>query len=125
MRHLKLFEAFGQSDKITSVNNIIVGYFLFNYFVENDICVVYTDLTYEFNKDGSEILWITPEKQAVMRTLKSRHHFFSAFSGLLNDKIAKQIAYTRFSEIQGTRSAGLKYINYLKTTPNKKHLLIK
>ena len=125
MKFLKLFESFDQSDKITSVNNIIVGYFLFNYFVENDICVRRTGLVndYGFHIDGSEFLWITPEKQEVMRSLNSRHHFLSAFSGLLDDKIAKEISYTRFSEIKGTISAAIKYINYLKTTPNKKHLL--
>lgn len=123
MKHLRLFESYNQINKVEMVNNILIEYSLFNYFVNNDICVIYTDSAYGFNKDGSEFLWITPGKQEVMRTLNSRHHFLSAFSGLLDDKIAKEIAYTRFSEIHATRSAGLKYINYLKTTPDKKHLL--
>lgn len=123
MKHLKLFESYNQINKVEMVNNILIEYSLFNYFVKNNICVRYRSLTYCFNKDGSEFLWITPEKQEVMRTLSSRHHFLSAFSGILDDKIAKEIAYTRFSEIHATRSAGLKYINYLRTTPEKNHLL--
>lgn len=130
MKHLKLFEAFDQSDKITSVNNIIVGYFLFNYFVNNDIRVSKSNSggVYGFEKDGSRFLLITcdqTQEEVVFRTPYTRSHFLPAFSGLLNHYITINLAYARFSgdECQGIIWAMLKYINYLRTTPEKNHLL--
>ena len=81
MKHLKLFESYSQIHKVEMVNNILIEYFLFNYFVENDICVISTDLVYGFNKDGSKFLWIIPDKQEVFITPNARNHFFLGIFG--------------------------------------------
>ena len=128
MKHLKLFEAYSQIHKVEMVNNILIEYFLFNYFVNNDICVRSSlGSNYGFKKDDSYFLWIDaceqPEEQEAFRTSHTKSHFLSAFSGRLDDEITEKIAWTKFFEIQGILWAGLKYINYLRTTPEKNHLL--
>ena len=37
MKHLKLFEAYKKEDNIFFVNNILVGYLFFKFFVEREI----------------------------------------------------------------------------------------
>lgn len=130
MKFLKLFETFDQSDKITSVNNIIVGYFLFNYFVENDIIVQKTLDSYTFYKPH----WTGNPKynRPIIEVYKSRKYiepffytdrfFEEAFRGYVDKLNTERISETVHRQ-NGVKKATSKYIKYLEKTPEKNHLL--
>ena len=130
MKYLKLFESFNNDPKIDLVNNILIEHFLFNYFVENDIIVQKTLDSYTFYKPH----WTGNPKynRPIIEVYKSRKYiepffytdrfFEEAFRGYVDKLNTERISETVHRQ-NGVKKATSKYIKYLETTPEKKHLL--
>lgn len=138
MKHLKLFEAFREDDKITSVNNILIGYFLFNYLVDYDILVEKhyrsRDVVYRFwyvevgGRYYNDFIGYLVGSSRVLVNLYTEENFRRAFLGYLNEQAIKDIftftdpAFTGHIALSIIRALK-NYISYLENTPEKNHLL--
>lgn len=130
MKHLKLFESFNYDGKIDLVNNILIEYFLFNYFVENDIFVQrnysFSRIVYDFWYKGSwysqAFLNYAVDKSFVEPTSYTEYYLKKAFLGHIDQLNIKKIA-KKVHLYNGIKKAMNKYIEFLRNTRDKNHLL--
>ncbi len=130
MKHLKLFEAYTEINKESLVNTFFMDFFIFSYFVENDIIVQKNLDSYTFYKPH----WTGNPKynRPIIEVYKSRKYiepffytdrfFEEAFRGYVDKLNTERISETVHRQ-NGVKKATIKYIKYLEKTPEKKHLL--
>lgn len=130
MKHLKLFEAYNEINKESLVNTFFMDFFIFSYFVENDIIVQKTLDSYTFYKPS----WTGNPKynRPIIEVYKSRKYiepffytdrfFEEAFRGYVDKLSTERISETVHRQ-NGVKKATSKYIKYLEKTPEKNHLL--
>jgi hypothetical protein len=136
MKYLKLFESFANDIKIDIVNNIIIEYLLFNSFVKNDIFVernLLRDSNFEIYEQPTFTFWSrqrTPifdyvDGLTILMTTYTSEYLINSCN--FTKKQAKEIDYMRYvirkNTDKGVYQAAKKYIEYLRNTPDKKHLL--
>lgn len=130
MKHLKLFEAYNEINKESLVNTFFMDFFIFSYFVENDIIVQKTLDSYTFYKPH----WTgnTKYNRPIIEVYKSRKYiepffytdrfFEEAFRGYVDKLNTERISETVHRQ-NGVKKATSRYIKYLEKTPEKNHLL--
>lgn len=140
MKHLKLFEAYKKEDNIFFVNNILIGHLLFKFFVEKEIkieadkdyapgLIYYLHITIPGVSEIFDYHLITHDKLRDMTYTSSNRTALYKAKKLLSDyfyldvDIIQQIYY-RLPDFDGAHVAASRYIDYLKNTPDKKHLWI-
>ncbi len=135
MKHLKLFESFGEPEKSNAVNAIFIEFFLLDFFIKNDVRVQYQTLHAKKTIQNELIKFFIvkyPLYSAITEDLftysRKYDNFWLYDSNLIFDKVFKKIKCKK-REIDYMRVYSIKpmfkYIKYLQNTPNKKHLLIK
>ena len=130
MKHLKLFESFNYDGKIDLVNNILIEYFLFSYFVENDIFVdrnyTFSRIVYDFSFRKSSawfaFLSYAGDKSFVEPTSYTEYYLTKAFLGHIDQLNIQKIA-EKVHLYNGIKKAMNKYIEFLRNTRDKNHLL--
>lgn len=145
MKHLKLFESFNYDGKIDLVNNILIEYLLFSYFIENDIFVQrnysFSRIVYDFwykgswysakglrietftsDKGSPAFLSYVVDKSFVEPTSYTEYYLTKAFLGHIDQLNIKKIA-KKVHLYNGIKKAMNKYIEFLRNTRDKNHLL--
>jgi hypothetical protein len=116
MKYLKLFETFGSSDKIKFVNGLVIEYVVHRYLHENQVKVRKDrEGDYYFDKIGvfiDKFFWVSLESFNLISKSRFREYMIHVPKSSLMNEFSYPLA-----------KAMWKWIEYLRNTPDKKHLL--
>lgn len=134
MKHLKLFESFSKAEKIEKVNSLMIDHFLFKFFVENDVFVKYENIRgktravdiigflidFDFISGYGKTIIAYDRNLGKIQLYDQNYIFSKTFEKQkwVNKELKSII-------LENSINPMFRYIEYLRNTPDKIHLLQK